>query len=235
MTLNGTESQRPQLSDDAANHVRRLIMSGQLRPGDAVKAERIAEDLGISGTPVREALQALKVEGFLKLLPRRGFTVAPLSGKDVMDAFEASGLLAGELAARATIRATDQDLAELEALHHEILAATHRKDMTVLEAANNAFHQEIDRIADAPRISWVLGLIGHYVPGLYKNIEGWPHATVHDHTAILKCLKDRDSEAARTAMHAHLVHAGELLAKQFDSGYEPDPKSTIAEAARKPT
>src|SRR5882724_7228145 len=113
MTPDSVDSPRPQLSDDAANHVRRLIMSGQLRPGDAVKAERIGEDLGISGTPVREALQALKVEGFLKLLPRRGFTVAPISGKDITDAFEASGLLSGELAARAATRASDEDLTEL--------------------------------------------------------------------------------------------------------------------------
>jgi DNA-binding GntR family transcriptional regulator len=196
-------------------------MSGQLRPGDAVKAERIGEDLGISGTPVREALQALKVEGFLKLLPRRGFTVAPLSGKDITDAFEASGLLSGELAARAATRASDEDLTELEALHYEILAATHRRDLPALERTNNSFHQAVDRIANAPRISWVLGLASHYVPGLYENVEGWANATVHDHTAILDHLKKHDADGARAAMHAHLVHAGELLATQFDSATNP--------------
>jgi DNA-binding GntR family transcriptional regulator len=152
-----------------------------------------------------------------------------LSRKDITDAFEASGLLAGELAARATVRASAKDLAELEALQQEILAATHRQDLSVLEVTNNAFHQEIDRIADAPRISWVLGLVGHYIPGLYRNIEGWPYAKLHDHTAILKCLKDRDAKAARTAMHAHLVHAGELLAKQFDAGHGSDGEPALSD------
>jgi DNA-binding GntR family transcriptional regulator len=68
---------RPQLSEDAASYVRNMIMSGRLQPGAAVKAEAIGEQMGISATPVREALQALRVEGFLQLLPRKGFLVAP--------------------------------------------------------------------------------------------------------------------------------------------------------------
>jgi DNA-binding GntR family transcriptional regulator len=217
MTENATELVRPQLSDDAAAYVRSMVMSGQWRPGDSVRPEAIGEVLGISATPAREALHALRVEGFLELLPRRGFQVAPLTGQDIRDLFEAHGLIAGELAARAAVRATQEELAELEALHHELLAAAKRKDLALLEQKNHDFHRQLNLIAEARKISWVLGLIGRYIPTMfYSSIEGWPEATAHDHSGVLESLRARDSAAARAAMHSHIVHSGELLAEQFD-------------------
>jgi DNA-binding GntR family transcriptional regulator len=215
--MSDTAPARPQLSDDAAAYVRGMIMSGQWRPGESVRPEAIGETLGISATPAREALHALRVEGFLELLPRRGFQVAPLTGQDIRDLFEAHGLIAGELAARAAVLATPEELAELEALHYELLAAAHRKDLTLLEKKNHAFHRQLNLVADARKITWVLGLIGRYIPTLfYSSIEGWPQATAHDHSAILENLRARDAEAARRSMHSHIVHSGELLASQFD-------------------
>ena len=67
---------RPQLGDEAASYVRDLITSGSLAPGTHVRPEAVASEMGISSTPAREALQALRAEGFLDLAPRRGFTVA---------------------------------------------------------------------------------------------------------------------------------------------------------------
>jgi DNA-binding GntR family transcriptional regulator len=209
--------EHPQLSDDAAAYVRSMIMSGQWRPGHSVRPEAIREALGISATPAREALHALRVEGFLELLPRRGFQVAALTGQDIRDLFVAHGLIAGELAARAALRATPDELAELEALHYELLAAAHRKDFTLLEEKNHAFHRQLNLIADARKITWVLRLIGRYIPTLfYSSIEGWPDATAQDHAEILENLRARDPEAARRSMHSHIVHSGDLLADQFD-------------------
>ncbi|UFS58751.1 GntR family transcriptional regulator [Subtercola endophyticus] len=208
---------RSQLSDDASAYVRNLIMSGRLLPGDSVRPETIGEALGISTTPARESLQALRVEGFLYLYPRRGFIVAPLTGQDIRDLFTAHALIAGELAARATDRATPDQIAELEALHHELLAAARRRDLVVLEEKNHAFHRQINKIADARKISWVLGLIGRYVPHLfYSQIEGWPATTTKDHSEILGAITSGNRESARAAMADHIVHSGELLATEFD-------------------
>ena len=74
---------RQQLSDKAAGYVRGLIMSGELRPGDGVRPETVGEALGISATPAREALQALRVEGFLIAVPRVGFVVSRAVGNAV--------------------------------------------------------------------------------------------------------------------------------------------------------
>ena len=214
---NPLERARPQLSDEASAFVRGLIMSGTLRPGAAVRPETIGEALNISTTPAREALQALRVEGFLDLVPRRGFLVAPLTGQDIRDLFQVQALIGGELAARAASTATDTDVAELEALHHELIAAAARNNDELLEEKNHAFHREINLLADARKMIWALGLITRYVPRrFYSSIPGWPRATADDHAALLEGIRARDPEATRAAMHTHIVHSGELLAAHFD-------------------
>lgn len=197
--------------------MRALIMSGELKPGTPVLAEAIAEDLGISTTPAREGLQALRVEGFLELIPRHGFQVAPLNGDDIRDLFQIQGLIAGELAARAAAAATDDDIKELDALHHELIAAARRNDQRLLEEKNHAFHREINLIAGSRKIIWALGLLSRYVPReFYASITGWPQATVDDHAALLESMRNRDAAASRAAMQEHLSHSGELLAAYFD-------------------
>ena len=209
---------RTQLSDDAASYVRSQILSGELRPGDSVRVEALASALEISSTPAREALQALRVEGFLELLPRRGFVVAPLGPSDIRDLFAAYSLLSGELVARAASVITDAQVDALDQLHRKLLAAAERGDAALLEECNFEFHQQLDLIAGAPKIQWVLGLIERYIPHFpYASIAGWPQATVEDHPAILMAVKNRDPEGARSAMTRHLTHAGELLAQQFQA------------------
>ncbi|WP_050055086.1 GntR family transcriptional regulator [Pseudarthrobacter siccitolerans] len=223
-------SARPQLSEKATAHIRGLIMSGEIRPGTLVRPETIGEDLGISTTPAREALQALRVEGFLELVPRRGFVVAPLTGQDIRDLFQVQALIGGELAARAATKATAQDVAELEALHHELIAAAARNDHDRLEEKNHAFHREINLMADSRKIIWMLGLVTRYVPRqFYSSIPGWPQATVTDHEELLEGIRSGDSDKTRAAMVAHIIHSGELLAANFDERLAEPLPATDAE------
>ncbi len=193
-------------------------MAGELQPFESVRADLIAETLDISSTPVREALQALRVEGFLTLIPRRGFTVAPLVGEDIRDLYKAQSLIAGELAARAAERATDDDIAELQALHFELLAAANRGAHEMLEEKNHEFHRHINVIAGSQKLRWVLGLVSRYVPRrFYAQIPGWPKATSDDHAGVLDAIRQHDAEGARREMQGHIVKAGELLVQHFDS------------------
>lgn len=210
-------SKQPQLSDVAANYVRQLVMSGELLPGASVRPEQIGEALGISTTPAREALQALRVEGFLELLPRRGFQVAPLTGGDIRDLFGAQALISGELAKRAAELANDQDIDELEALHLELVAADKRNDFEELEAKNHEFHRHINQLAESRKLCWALSMLTRYVPrSFYAEIPGWPQSTVDDHSKILDAIRSRDPDAIADAVRRHLEHAGELLASNFD-------------------
>ncbi|MDF1480365.1 GntR family transcriptional regulator [Leifsonia sp. H3M29-4] len=215
-----TESSRTlgQLSDRASRHIRELIISGGLAPGTTVRPEIIGEQLHISATPAREALQMLRAEGFLDLAPGRGFSVSPLSGDDIRDLFVMQSLVAGELAARAAGRWTADELQELQALHHELIAAAARSDTSNLEIKNHAFHRQINQMAKSRKMLRALSLSTRYVPReFYGSIPGWPDATVEDHGAILAAIVERDDERARSAMGEHIIHAGELLAQHFDT------------------
>ena len=144
---------RRQLSDEVASYVRELIMSGNLRPGDFIRQERIADELELSATPVREGLLALRGEGFVELKPRRGFVVAPLSASDVRDLFTAQALLAGELVSRAALRMGPDDLRALTQVHEALRKAAADGDGELVESLNHDFHRRINRAADAPRLA----------------------------------------------------------------------------------
>lgn len=209
---------RPQLGDEAASFLRDQITSGTLPAGAPVRPETVADELGISTTPAREALQALRAEGFLDLAPRRGFTVAKVDGNDVRDMFLVQSMVAGELAARAAENATPETVASLEQIHTELVAAANRGDLGALEELNHAFHREINLTADAPRLAWVIKLVSRYAPRrFYATINGWPETTVHDHSGLLEAIRKGDAERARQEMTEHVRHAGEQLASHIDA------------------
>lgn len=216
-----TKLSRRQLSDEAASHVRALIVSGALSPGKSVRPEAIAAELGVSTTPAREALQQLRAEGFLELSPGRGFAIAPLTGKDIRDLFAVQGLIAGELAARAALVVDPSTLTALDDIHDKLNRAAALEDTELLERWNHEFHRTINLAADARKVTWVLGVVTKYVPReFYGTIEGWPEATVNDHSEILAALHDHDPDRARAAVRSHIEKAGALLATHFDHSSE---------------
>lgn len=204
---------RMQLSDEVGTYLRDLIMSGRLQRGEHIRVDSVAEELGISATPVREALMSLRAEGFVEQEPRKGFVVVPISADDVRDLFEVQATLAGELAARAC---DALDAAALERLryHQRQLWVAHQvADLEQIEVENHRFHREINRSAGSPKLTWLLGILARYSPKhFYATIEGWPKASLEDHDDILAALERKDSEQARQAMRTHIIHAGDLLA-----------------------
>lgn len=213
---------RLRLSDDAATHVRELIVSGQLKAGEFIRSEAVADELGISATPAREGLLILQSEGFVKGVPRRGFRVSPLSRKDISDTFDAQALLAGELAARAAVLLTRGEQEELRRLQSDLETAAGRHDLEEVEALNFRFHRLIYRAAQAPKIHWLLGATLVYAPRrFYSAIEGWADSTTHDHHGVLASLLDGDGERARATMSAHIRNAGRLLNEHLTDAERP--------------
>lgn len=192
-------------------------MTGQIQPGQFVGLAQVARDLGVSTTPVREGLLALRAEGFVILEPRRGFLVAPLTAADIRDIFTAQAMLAGELAARASRLLTGTQLDQLTHLQDELRSAASAGEPARLEAHNHEFHRLINRAAGSPKISWMLAQSTRYVPRrFYATVTGWPDASVRDHSAILMALRQHDPHAAREHMSRHVRHAGDLLAEHLD-------------------
>jgi DNA-binding GntR family transcriptional regulator len=193
-------------------------MSGNLRPGDFIRQERIADELELSATPVREGLLSLRGEGFVELKPRRGFVVAPLSASDVRDLFTAQALIAGELVSRAALRLGAEDLRELTEVHEALRKAAAKGDGELVESLNHDFHRRINLAANAPRLAWMLSISTKFAPRrFFATIPGWSKASAQDHAAIISAIKAGDAAAARAAMTQHMENAGELLATNFES------------------
>lgn len=209
---------RPQLADDVATYVRDLIVSGQVRGGEFLRLESLAEQLGTSVTPVREALVSLRGEGFVVLQPRRGFMVAPFTKQDILDIYQVQAYLAGELAARACPAFDQQGLDGLGALQTELETAHDRNDAEEVERLNHDFHRTVNVAARAPKLAQFLVTATRYSPRLFfAQIAGWTQASADDHEAILAALNEGDPEKARASMMSHVTKAGALLADYLES------------------
>jgi DNA-binding GntR family transcriptional regulator len=200
------------LPEEVASYVRELIISGTVRPGEFLRIDRIAEQVGVSITPVREGLGILRGQGFVRLLPRRGFMVAPFSQQDIHDLFWAQAVLAGELAARAALRITPDKLAELERISALYEKANGSNNIADVVELSHAYHREINRAAGSMRLAMLLdSVVKTLPPHFYASIDGWIEETRHDHPEIINVLRQGDAEKARALMKHHISFGADRL------------------------
>lgn len=206
----GGRVRRQQLPDEVATYVRELIMSGRVRPGDFLRMEPIAEAVGVSNTPVREGLLALSSEGFVELVPRRGFVVAPVSRQDIRDLFWAQAQFASELAARAAKKITPQRIDRLEWLNAEFERAAEAGDQAAVTDLGHRFHREINLAADSRRLSLLLGAVVKHLPNrFYASIEGHIAATRNDHAELTEALRAGNARRARSITERHILEGAD--------------------------
>jgi DNA-binding GntR family transcriptional regulator len=197
---------RPQLSEDVARFVRRRIFDGTYSAGEYVRLDQLAAELGISVTPVREALFELRAEGLLAQQPRRGFVVLPVTGRDLADVANVQAHVGGELAARAAININDDQLRELKEIQAQLEEAYAGQDDERTVRLNHEFHRAINVAADSPKLAQLMSQITRYAPeSVFPTIAGWPNQSIKDHRRVLAALAKHDHELARKAMSEHLA------------------------------
>ncbi|BBX54664.1 HTH-type transcriptional regulator McbR [Mycobacterium shottsii] len=227
---------RPQLPDDVARYVRKRIYEGNYAAGKYIRLDQLAAELGISVTPVREALFALRAEGLVAQQPHRGFVVLPLTKRDLADVAYVQAHVGGELAARAAINIGAAQLAELQQIQAQLEEAYAADDDERTVRLNHEFHRAINLAADSPRLSQLMSQITRYQPeSVFPGIEHWPARAVKDHRRVLVALKKHDDKAARTAMSEHLASSAvplidHLIARGVVA--ESAPSGSAAERAR---
>ena len=208
---------QPQLSETVAGLLRDRIMSGQLRPGERIRLEEVAQETGLSITPVREALLMLRAEDMVELQPRRGHVVAPLSRQDIIDVFGLQGHIAGELAARVALSITPDQLDDLRQQHERLRRTAQARQVSRVEQLEYEFHRRINRLADARKLSWLLRTVTRYTPSrFYAADPEWRAGMVADHEALLDALEARDPETVRPVMARHFTDGAERLVKHLD-------------------
>ncbi|MFF9505242.1 GntR family transcriptional regulator [Streptomyces sp. NPDC014656] len=217
-----SRGRRP-LPMEVAGHVREQIISGAIRPGEFLRIERVAEAVGVSSTPAREGLLILKSEGFVRLVPRRGFMIEAFTRQDVRDLFWAQAQLSARLAARAAQRISPAGIARLEALHDTYQAAVESGDTERIANLGHAFHREVNLTADARRLALLLGSVVRHLPNrFYAAIEGQVSATRTEHPELLDALRRRQAHRAGALMERHiLAGASRLIGALEERGLWP--------------
>ena len=199
-------SRRP-LHDDLVEHLRDLIVRGELAPGSKVQEQALCDQFQVSRTPIREALRSLASEGLVVLTPRRGATIAEVTRQDLEEAFPIVGALealAGELACR---KITDAEIDRARALQAQLVEAHEAEDLASYSAANAAIHRLILDAADNPLLTQMLkSLDGRVRRARYlANLSGarWAAAVV-EHALILDAIEQRDGSRLGQILRVHL-------------------------------
>jgi DNA-binding GntR family transcriptional regulator len=184
---------REQLSDEVAARLRAEIMTGVVRPESFIRLDETAARLGVSITPVREALRTLRGEGMVELEPHRGHRVMPLSRGDIEDIFWLQSTIAQELAATAARRITEDQIEELALLNGQLAAAVERRDPDQIARAEFAFHRAFNRAAGRIKLAWFLLHATRYLPPqLFASDETWGTAAVASHVELIAALRRHD-------------------------------------------
>ncbi len=201
--------ERRLLTEEVVEQMRDLIVLGELAPGAKLNERVLCQRLGISRTPLREALKYLASEGLVELLPNRGAAVAPLERQTVQDIFVVMGALealAGELACR---KATDAEIAEIRATHYQMIAHYKRGELADYFRCNQLIHIKLVACAgNATLTDTYRGLNAHVRRARYSanlSHERWDKA-VEEHEHILDALVQRDSERLQQLLRDHLAN-----------------------------
>jgi DNA-binding GntR family transcriptional regulator len=201
--------------EQAALYIRRLIFDGVLREGDRVPQDAIAEKLGLSRIPVREALLFLEREGWVTIKPHRGAFIGALDETVVRDHYELYGHVYSFVAARAAERQTPEMLTRLTELQKQIQAAADPQSAWRL---NQAFHTTLIEMARSPRLNAVLGAMAGIVPGnFFELVPGSIEVDKKGAAAILRRLKQGDGERASAEYVKLMRRQGDLVVALFKS------------------
>lgn len=202
-------TERRLLHETVIDQLRDLIVQGELAPETKLNERVLAERLGTSRTPLREAIKFLASEGLVELLPHRGAVVAPLKPEKMKEVFVVLGALealAGDLACR---NATEADIAEIRALHYHMLAHHARGELASYFRYNQQIHIKLMACAGNATLAQVYGgLNAHVKRARYlANLspERWDKA-VQEHEDILAALVRRDGARLQTLLRDHLAN-----------------------------
>lgn len=204
------------LYQEVAERLRERIFAHELTPGDWIDEQKLAEQYGISRTPLREALKVLASEGLVELKPRRGCYVTEVSSQDIDEIFPLMALLEGRCACIAVQQAKPADVRKLKAIHDQLELAAKENRINAFFEANQEFHRSIQEMTNN---RWLLSVIQDLRKVLKLSrlhslsLEGRLQQSLDEHRVIMAAFEAGDAEKAEKSMHDHLLYGRAALAK----------------------
>ncbi len=206
------------LRDVVFNTLRKAILTGELKPGERLLEIHLANQLGVSRTPIREAIRKLELEGLVIMMPRRGAEVAQITEKSLRDVLEVRRALDALCAELACERITEEEKQQLKAACDEFEKATATSDATIIAAADVALH---DIIVVATRNQRLIQLINNLSEQMYRyrfeyiKDENQHNNLVEEHRMIYESIIRRDKEGAAKATKLHIDNQEKSIIRQL--------------------
>lgn len=199
--------------------IREAIINGILKPGERLMEIQLAEEMGVSRTPVREAIRKLELEGFVVMIPRKGAYVAGLSMKDIADVFEIRAALEGLAAGLAAERITEEELEELERLLVKIGECIQSDDLNAVIEQDTEFHEVLFKATRNERLEQIVSNLREQIQR-YRTASlsspGRMKVALEEHKQIVEALSERDVEKAQRLAREHIENAENSMLEVLD-------------------
>lgn len=195
------------LRDVVFHTLRQAILRGELKPGERLMEIQLANKLGVSRTPIREAIRKLELEGLVLMIPRRGAEVAEITEKSLRDVLEVRGALEELAVDLACERITSEDIDKLREAAKQFEEVSKSADVTALAEADVKFHDIIYFATENQRL---IQLLYNLREQMYRyRVEYLKRPEVHatlfaEHEHIIECIVKRDNVAAKRAISTHV-------------------------------
>lgn len=197
-----------------ADMLRDMIMTGKLTEGDKINEAQLCETMGISKTPLREALRVLSVEGLIRLIPHRGAFVTKPEFDEIVEMFDVMSLLEGFCASQASLKMTPAELTRLENLHAKLEESYRQRDQETYIRINNQYHSLVQKVAGNRTLNQIVDGLRKKIL-LYRfqslNLPERFTASIDEHRDLLEAFRQRDPLRAEDLMREHLHNQSEAL------------------------
>ncbi|MQA83741.1 MAG: FCD domain-containing protein [Streptosporangiales bacterium] len=211
----------PTAQEFVLSELRQAILSGRLAPGEPIRQDALAEQLGVSRVPLREALKILEGEGQVTYRPHRGYFVTDLSLDDLLEVYRIRQLLEGEAARRAIDRLTEEDLERLAEAQREVDKAGAASDIMAMTTANRRFHFILLEAAGMPRLMRLIRILWDATDtyrAVYLGDERNRQRVSREHDVIVSAVRSGDVELVVRVLDEHRNAAVEVLRQVVASG-----------------
>ncbi len=220
-TLENSIAEHQPLPDKIANFVREAIIVGKLKPGEKISEAKLADELHISRTPIREAIRMLESEGFVSIIPRRGTIVSEFSLEDLYEYFQIKACLEGFAAAGVVGKLSERELNKLKRLNEEEMAVVKAGDFTHYLRIHDDFHQIFLARTSNRKLFSLIQHMGFHIRRLEKIFINYPEIFVNcskTHSNLIAAFEAHDAKKVREIVEQNILLIAENL-KQHGASF----------------
>jgi len=209
------------LRDVIFNTIREAIIAGELKPGERLMEVQLAEKMGVSRTPVREAIRKLELEGMVEMIPRKGAHVAEVSVKDIMDVLEVRASLDGLATSLAATRITPDEIKELKHVYSQFVTNVEKENVNGTIKKDVEFHDVIYRASRNEKLIQISNNLKEQVQRfrvIYLKGFGSTKDVIREHEQIIEAITTNDSELALKIAYEHIKKQEDTIIKALKRG-----------------